>query len=124
MTPDYLRYSNNYIINNIRTNDNYNNYNLTNAVNTLINNLNNHRILNHPIDQIVQRDTVGVPVVDGYVFNGWDEDPVVVHGCLTNETNCYFGEEEVIPIGKPVTTGRPVFPRWALDVCVIGGRRV
>lgn len=120
MTPDYLRYSNNYI----RTNDNYNNYNLTNVINTLINNLNNHRIFNHPIDQIVSRDPVGIPVVDGYVFNGWDEDPVVVPGVLTNETNCYFGEEEVIPNGKPVTIGRPVYPSWALDVCVIGGRRI
>lgn len=115
MTPDYII--------NIRTND-INNQNLTNAINNLINNFNNHRILNHPIDQIVTRVPVSIPVVDGYVFNGWDEDPVVVKGQLTNETNCYFGEEEVVPIGKPVTIGKPVFPSWALDVCVIGGRRV
>lgn len=136
MTPDYIRYLNN----NIRTNDNNNlritvnnlinnynsnnHYNFTNLINNLINNLNNHRIIDHPIDQIVPRDRVGIPVVDGYVFNGWEEDPVIVRGKLTNETNFYFGEGEVIPIGKPVTIGRPVFPSWTLDVYLICGRRV
>lgn len=121
MTPDYLRYynSNNInTINNIRPNDN-----LSNAINNLINNFNNHRIINHPIEQIIPKNPAGIPVVDGYVFNGWDKDPIVVRGQLTNETNCYFGEE-LVPMGKPVAVGRPIFPPWALDVCVIGGRMV
>lgn len=119
MTPYYLQRLNNYNINNI---NNINNYNLTNAVNNLINNLNNHRILNHPIDQIVSRDPVGIPVVDGYVFNGWDKDPAVVRGKLINECYCIFTRVDKIPIGEPVVVGRPIFPPWALDVCVIGGR--
>lgn len=122
MAPDYLQYSN-YNINNIRTNDNINNDNLRIAINNLINNFNIHNIINHPVEQITPKNPVGIPVVDGYVFNGWDEDPIVVSGQLTNETNCYFGEE-LVPMGKPVAVGRPIFPPWALDVCVIGGRRV
>ena len=119
MTPDYLRYYNGIIntINNNNSND------ISNAINNLINNFNNHRIINHPIDQIIPKNPVGIPVVDGYVFNGWDKDPIVVRGQLTNETNCYFGEE-LVPMGKPVAVGRPIFPPWALDVCVIGGRMV
>jgi hypothetical protein len=105
MTPDYLRYNTN-------TNEVDN---MSNVINNLINNFNNHRIINHPIDQIIP-NPVGIPVVDGYIFDGWDEDPIVVRGQLTNETNCYFGEE-VIPVGKPVAVGRPIFPSWALDVC-------
>jgi hypothetical protein len=111
MTPDYQRYNN--LIND----------NLSNAINNLINNFNNHRIINHPIEQIIPKDPVGIPVVDGYVFNGWDEDPIVVRGQLINETNYYFGEEE-IPVGEPATVGRPIFPPWALDVCVIIGRKI
>ena len=127
MTETIYLQSNEYIndtwVNN-NINNTYNNYNLNNAINNLINNFNIHRIINHPIDQIVPCEPVGIPVVDGNVFNGWDEDPVVVPGVLTNETNCYFGEEEEIPVGKLVTIGRPIFPHWALDVCVIGGRRI
>ena len=114
MTPDYLRYHN---YNNL-TNDN-----LSNAINNLINNFNNHRIINHPIEQIIPKYPVGIPVVDGYIFNGWDENPIVVTGQLTNETNYYFGEEE-IPVGEPATVGRPIFPPWALDVCVIIGIKI
>ena len=71
---------------------------------------NNHRIINHPIEQIIPKNPVGIPVVDGYIFNGWDKDPVVVRGQLTNETNCYFGEE-LVPLCIPVAVGRPIFPR-------------
>jgi len=116
MTEDNLRYFNNY---------NYNyHYNLTTAINNLIDDFNNHGILDHPIDQIIPREPIGIPVVDGYVFDGFDNDPIVVKGQLTNETNCYSGEE-VVPVGEPVTIGRPVFSSWVLDLCyVIPGRQV
>ena len=117
MTPDYIRYNNN--INNI-----YHDTNETNniVINRMINNFNNHRIINRPIDQLLP-NPVGIPIVDGYIFDGWDEDPMVVRGQLTNETNYHFGEE-LIPVGKPVTIGRPIFPRWAFDVCVICGIKI
>lgn len=124
MTPDYLHYNNNNI-NNIYTNNLYNineTDNIVNAINNLINNFNNHRIINHPIDQIIPIP-VGIPVVDGYIFDGWDEDPVVVRGQLVNETNYHFGEEG-IPVGRPVTVGRPILPSWGLDACIICGRKI
>lgn len=111
MTPDYLRYPNNY-------------NNLNNVINNLINNLNNTNIINHPIDQIVPRVPVGIAVVDGYVFNGWDEDPIVVTGRLVNECPLFFAEAVSLPFCEPVAVGRPIFPPWALDVCPSEGVRI
>lgn len=99
-----------------------NRYNLTNAIDNMINNLINIGIVNEPIDQIISRYSDGIPVVDGYVFNGWDENPVFVTGQLTNET--VFHTEEVIPICHPIVVGKPVFPEWALEVCFIYGQQI
>lgn len=111
--------------------------NLVNALNYLMNNFNNHRydlinpMINRMIDDRMNRvtpDSVGIPVVDGYitwqyVLDGWDEDPVVVCGQLVNETNYQF-EEEAVPVGNLVTVARPILPRFALEVGVVYGRKV
>lgn len=93
------------------------------VINNLNNNFNNHAIITHPIEQIVKIDSISIPVVDGYIFNGWDKEFVIIYGQITNESNWEF-DEEIVPIGKPVVVGRPIFPPWALRVCVISGRPV
>ena len=104
--------------------NNYYNNNVENVINNLIDNFSNYNIINHPIDQIINNKYPrGVPVVDGYVFNGWDENPPVVLGRFSNDLN-FVTHHENIPRGQSVVIGRPVFPTWALDVCVIGGRRI
>lgn len=127
MTPDYVAHTER--INNILTEDfirnNYNNINLENAINNLINNFNTHRIINHPIEQIVTRKVPrGVPIVDGYVFSGWDVNPPIVSGRLVNDSPSFFVPEGEVSEGNPIVVGRPIFPAWAFDVCVIGGRRI
>jgi hypothetical protein len=114
MTPNYLEYFNN---------NNNNNDNLTNIINNLMYNFNNHNIIDNPIDQITPCPTNGIPVVDGYIFNGWDINPKIVRGSLINESVSYFNEE-IIPVGSPVVIGSPIFPPWALDVCIIRGNIV
>ena len=104
MTSDYLRHNN--------------------VINNLINNFNNHNVINHPIDQIVTLNPSGIPVVDGYVFNGWDTDFKLVRGQLTNESLYNSGEEEVVSVGVPIVVGRPIFPPWALEVCVMIGKKI
>lgn len=96
-------------------NEYYYNYNLENAINNMI---------NHPIEQIVSnKHPVCVPIVDGYVFCGLDNNPPLVNGKFSNDLDV-VSQETGVPYGKPVVIGRPVFPAWALDVCVIGGRRI
>ena len=90
----------------------------------MINHFNNYRIINHPIEQIVSNNyTVGLPVVDGYVFCGFDNNPPIVTGNFSDDFNS-ISQEIGIPIGKPVVVARPVFPSWAFDVCVIYGRKI
>lgn len=105
-------------------NEYYYNRNIENAINNMINNFNNHRIINHPIEQIVSnKHPICVPIVDGYVFCGFDKNPHLVNGKFSNDMD-FVSQETGIPIGEPVVIGRVVFPSWALNVCVIGGRRI
>ena len=99
----------------------YTHYNLTNLI---INNLINRGTINHPIDQIVSNKyPVGTPVVDGYVFRGWDKNTQTVEGRLTND---FSSSEQTrgIPQCQPVVVGRPVLPSNALEVCVWGSKRL
>mgnify|MGYP000912626158 CR=1 FL=1 len=98
----------------INLNRNVNNeYYYNNLVN-IFNNIINQIIINHP---------VSVPIVDGYVFCGFDKNPPLVNGKFSNDMDFVY-QETGIPRCKPVVIGRAVFPKWALDVCVIGGRRI
>ena len=106
-----------------------------NALDNFINNFNNHRydLINPMINRMINDRArpivyIGVPVVEGYitwqyVYEGWDEDPVVVCGQLANETNYQF-EEEAVPVGNLVTVARPILPRFALEVDVVYGRKI
>jgi len=133
ITPDYRCYTNT-----MNTNETDN---LVNALNNLMYNFNNHRydlinpminrMINDRIDRVPPNPVgipSGVPVVDGYitwqyVYEGWDENPVVVCGQLVNETNYQF-EEEAVSVGNLVTVARPILPRFALEVGVVYGRKV
>lgn len=97
---------------------NENNNFVHNFIDHIMNNINLNN-LNINIDQIISRVSIGIPIVDGYIFNGWDKDPIIVNGTLTNEAFEYTTNEENIPVCEPVVIGRPIFPKDALNVCVM-----
>lgn len=83
-------------------------------------NLNNINLNNINVIQNISRGSIGIPIVDGYIFNGWDKDPILVNGILTNEAFAeYTTSEEDIPVCEPVVIGRPIFPIDALNVGVM-----
>ena len=105
-------------------NEYYHNYNLQVAINNMINNLNNHNIVNHPIDQIIyNKHPVGVPIVDGYVFCWFREDVPVVNGKFSNDYT-RVPQETGIPCCEHVCVGRPLFrfPWRDEEICV--GREI
>jgi len=121
MTSDSQRYYHSNIINDNYNNNVYqniyqNNDNIINAINRLINDFNRHGIINHPIEQIVSRVPVGIPVVDGYILNpSSSEDHQEAFWWFSNESDCELGEE-IIPVGNPVTIGTPVYEesKWCM----------
>ena len=117
MDIDMYNGYNNYLV----SRNNRNNRNIDIAINNIINQFSNHYVVNVPIDQIVSSVPICVPIVDGYFFNGWDEDYTVVSGQLTNEAD-FPHEEELLPIGRTVQVGNPIFR--ALDLCVISGQKI
>jgi hypothetical protein len=79
------------------------------------------------IDRVTP-DSIGIPVVDGYitwqyVYEGWNEDTVIVSGQLVNESN-YIFQEEAVPVANLVTVARPILSRLALQVGTVYGRKI
>lgn len=94
----------------------YNNYlvsisnrNIDTAVNNIIDQFTNHYIVNNPIEQITPCATVGIPVVEGQIFQRYSPNNKRVRGYPVEDM--FFLAPPGIPICEEVIVGVPIL--WA-----------
>ena len=97
----------------------YNNYlasrinrNIDTAINNIIDQFSNHSIVNNPIEQITTSATIGIPVVEGYCFQGYSRNNIRVRGYPSE--NISYSVRECVPVCEEVVVGRPVL--WCTRV--------
>jgi hypothetical protein len=82
------------------------NRNMDTAINNIIDQFTNHSIVNNPIEQITTSDTIGIPVVEGYCFQGYSRNNIRVRGYPCE--NISYSILEGVPVCEEVVVGRPV----------------